>query len=346
MKILVVAPSWVGDLVMAQTLFITIKKQDPEAIIHVLAPKWCLDLLKRMPEVDRGILMPLGHGQFNLKARYVLGKSFALVGYDRAYVLPNSWKSALIPYFAKIPDRRGWQGECRWGLLNYRRKNREDFPRLTGRYCALSYGTDKVKVQKDLPFMPDPKLTVKALDPIGCNEKFGIRLQSYPLGICPGAEFGPAKKWPTEYYAEIIKHFLDNFPGREVWAFGSNKDRETALEIQQKLSPEYRDYLKILCGKTTLEEAVDLLSVCTLVVTNDSGLMHVAAATGTKVVALYGSTSTKYTPPGGDNNLLIESEEECHPCFKRECRLGTFQCMKNLLPALVWRRIMEKWPHL
>jgi len=345
MTILVVAPSWVGDLVMAESLLITLKRLHPEAVIHVLAPAWCLDIVKRMPEAEKGILMPIGHGSFDLVGRIRLGRALSGERYDEAYILPNSWKSALIPFFAGIKRRIGWKGEIRYGLINVMRKNKQDFPRLIARYSALAWPRDKVARQEDLEFLPYPRLNTREPD-AALLGKFGIRKDRSPLGLCPGAEFGPAKKWPPEYYAALSSKYLARFPDREIWIFGSGKDRDTGEEIKGLVPEDFRERVRVLAGGTSLEEAIDLLALCALVLSNDSGLMHVSAAAGVRLAAVFGSTSAQYTPPSDDNALVIESSVSCHPCFKRVCPKGKPECLFGLNPDFVWEKIIAKWPDL
>ena len=318
MKILVIAPSWVGDL-----LLITLKKLHPEAVIHVLAPAWCLDIVRRMPEAEKGILMPIGHGSFDLRGRLRLGRELREEHYDVAYILPNSWKSALIPFFARIKIRVGWKGEMRYGLLNSMRKNKKDFPRLIARYSALAWPLDKVKKQEDLEFLSYPRLRVEPVDPAVLLNKFGIK-----EGVA------------------LAKKYLSLNPARECWIFGSGKDRETGETIRGLTGEEYQSRVRVLAGSTTLEDAIDLLAMCSLVISNDSGLMHVSAAVGVRLAAVFGSTSTVYTPPSQDDALLIESDMSCHPCFKRVCPRGNPECLTSLLPDLVWDRLIKKWPDL
>ncbi|MBQ3775350.1 MAG: lipopolysaccharide heptosyltransferase II [Ruminobacter sp.] len=343
MRILVIAPSWIGDLVMSQCLYMELKKIYPDSIIDVMAPKWCLDVLKRMPEVSNAILMPIGHGVFNLKERYRLGKELKANHYDQAYILPNSFKSALIPLFAGIPYRRGWIGESRYFILTDYRRNKKDFPKLISRYTSLAHSNTEIKSEKDLKEIPTPKLTVHESDTSTASSKFSINIQADVLGICPGAEFGPTKKWPPEYYAIITDKYLSSDSGREVWIFGSNKDVETAEKLKKSVSPDYQKRVHILAGRTTIEEAIDLLAACKFVICNDSGLMHISAAVGVRVIAIFGSTSTLYTPPTTTNALLVESTEPCHPCFKRQCRYGTTDCLKKLTAEMVWNKICSKW---
>ena len=345
MKILVIAPSWIGDLVMSQCLYKELKKLYLNAEIHVMAPKWCLDVLKRMPEVSKSILMPIGHGALDIKTRYTIGKKLRDEQYDQAYILPNSFKSALIPFFAKIPVRTGWLGEQRYFILTDIKKNKKDFPRRIERYTVLSHHDNEIRTSADIKDIPYPSLQTRPLNSDECMQKFKIHTKSDVMGICPGAEYGLTKKWPPEYYAETAVKFLKKNSQREVWIFGSTKDAETAECIKQNIPDELADKVLILAGKTTIEEAIDLLAGCSIVICNDSGLMHISAAVGTRLVAIFGSTSTLYTPPTTteDKALMIESTEECHPCFKKTCRFGSLSCLKKLTPDIVRQKINAKW---
>ncbi len=341
MKILVIAPSWIGDVVMSQTLYKQLQDIYANCQIYVLAPKWCIDVLSRMPEVYQTITMPIGHGEFNLKKRYQIGKGLKAYNFDKAYILPNSWKSALIPLFAKIPDRYGFKGESRYLVINHLRTNKQDFPLLVERYCSLAFEINKVKKAQDLPKIAIPSLITHALSK---EELTAFNITSTKLlGICPGAEYGPAKKWPPKYYAKVIDEFLTDFPDGQALIFGSQKDLTTANEILAHLSDTAKKNTIVLTGKTSLTQAIDLLSLCAMVICNDSGLMHIAAAVNCKVVAIFGSTSTNYTPPQTSKAIIIESNEPCHPCFKRECKLNTYQCLTNLKPQDVITKIKDTW---
>ncbi len=344
MKILVIAPSWIGDLVMSQCLYKQLKQNDPNCEIHVLAPKWCLPILERMPEVSKRILMPIGHGEFNFSGRKSLAKTLRPENYDQAYILPNSWKSALIPFLAKIPHRYGWKGEMRYVLINHMRKNKADFPLLIERYVALACN-ENIHSAKDLAPIAKPALTVKHLSALEIA-KFHIRSTEKPLGLCPGAEYGITKKWPPIAYATVATHYLKEHSTSEVWIFGSNKDADTAQEIINDIPDTFHNRIRMLTGSTTLTEAVDLLAMCNLVICNDSGLMHITAAVKTRLVAIFGSTSTKYTPPLAEDALIVESDEPCHPCFKKQCQYGTLACLTKITPKDVIAKITAKWSTL
>lgn len=337
-KILVIGPSWVGDMVMSQPLYTTLKQQTPEAVIDVIAPAWCKPILERMPEVNQALEMPFGHGEFNFSGRRQLGKELREVNYTHAFVLPNSAKSALIPFFANIPVRTGWKGEMRYGLLNDLRPNKDDFQFMVERYVALAHPKSEMNNSASLgglSNLPKPKLLIDSSVQQTTLEKFGLTLEQPVLGLCPGAEFGPAKQWPTEHYAAVASAMIDS--GHQVWLFGSGKDEATTNEIRNKLSNEQKVHCHNLAGKTSLIEAVDLLAACKSVVSNDSGLMHVAAAVGCHVVGVYGSTSPEYTPPLAERVDIVSTDIECRPCFKRECPLGHLKCLKELTPENVIR---------
>ncbi|EHZ2655121.1 lipopolysaccharide heptosyltransferase II [Vibrio vulnificus] len=335
-KILIIGPSWVGDMVMSQSLYTTLKQQHPDALIDVIAPGWCKPILERMPEVHRAIEMPLGHGEFNLLGRREIGKSLREFAYDHAYVLPNSAKSALIPWFANIPKRTGWRGEMRYGLLNDLRPNKKAFQYMVERYVALAHPRAEMVGSASLgglETLPHPKLLIDTNAQQQTLAKFELSTESKVIGLCPGAEFGPAKKWPERHYAEVA-HAMSQ-QGHQVWLFGSQKDRDTCNGIKNRVPAEFHPQIQVLAGQTSLIEAVDLLAACHTVVSNDSGLMHVAAAVGCHVVAVYGSTSPKYTPPLAEKVEIVHTDIECRPCFKRECQYQHLKCLSELTPKHV-----------
>ena len=330
-KILIIGPSWVGDMVMSQSLYITLKKQYPNAIIDVLAPVWCKPILERMPEINKAIEMPISHGDFGLLARCKIGKILRNENYDHAFVLPKSAKSALIPWFANIPTRTGWKGEMRFGLLNDLRSNMKSFQYMVERYVALAYPKKRMINSNSLgglETLPRPKLSIDEASQLNALVKFSLTTNRQAIGLCPGAEFGPAKKWPEEHYAEVANYVASQ--DKQIWLFGSQKDVDTCEKIKSLVDSELQQYIHVLAGKTSLIEAVDLLAACNTVISNDSGLMHVAASVGCHVIGVYGSTSPKYTPPLAAKVDIVSIELECRPCFKRECPLGHMNCLKNL----------------
>ncbi|MRI31614.1 lipopolysaccharide heptosyltransferase II [Endozoicomonas sp. OPT23] len=330
MKYLIVGPSWVGDMVMAQTLFIAIKQQNPDAVIDVLAPGWSRPIIDRIPEVRQGIDMPVGHGKLDLGIRRQIARNLKAEGYDQAILLPNSLKSALVPFLAGIPVRTGWRGEMRYGLLNdLRVLDKEKYPLMVERFIALAY-PDGSELPEPLPA---PALEVDEALVSSVLKKYSLSTEAPVLALCPGAEFGPSKQWPAGYYGEVARTMAEK--GWQVWLFGSEKDRPVTSEIQAFLPDQLQQQCFNLAGQTSLADAVDLLSRASSVVSNDSGLMHIAAALSRPLVAVYGSTTAAHTPPMNKNSETLWLGLECSPCFERQCPLGHMDCMNKLGPHMV-----------
>lgn len=319
-------------MVMAQSLFMRLKAMSPSAAIDVLAPAWSEPLLERMPQVRRSIVMPLGHGEFKLRRRLAIGHS--LRGqYDHAIVLPNSWKSALVPAWARIPRRSGYRGELRYGLLNdVRVLDSNLMPMTVQRYVALANPDNAVV----LPEVEVPQLLVHPEGAEAALERLELPQPDAPLLVlCPGAEYGSAKRWPAEHYAAVAKDWLKR--GGMVWLFGSGKDKGATAEIMAHTGGACTD----LAGRTTLGEAIDLMSLAEAVVSNDSGLMHVAAALGLNLVAVYGSSDPGFTPPLSERAKVLSLNVACSPCFKRECPYGHLDCLRLLAPNMVLEELRK-----
>jgi heptosyltransferase-2 len=329
-RCLIVGPSWVGDMVMAQSLFIALKQRFPELQIDVLAPAWSKPILAAMPQVRAAIEMPLQHGELALMQRFRLGDSLQANAYDWAIVLPRSLKAALVPFWARIPLRTGYKGEMRYGLLNdIRPLDKSVLTMTVQRFVALG-------LPKDTQLPPEiesPHLVVTDEQRESVRQKFlkgrGV-IRFSLLALCPGAEYGGAKRWPAEYFAEVARHHVSQ--GGQVVLLGSGKDAPVTAQIANAVdSPACLD----LAGKTSLQEVLALLASAAQVVSNDSGLMHVAAAVGAPVIALYGSSDPTYTPPLSDHAQILSLGLECSPCFKRECPLGHLNCLKQITPEQV-----------
>ena len=325
MKILVVGPSWVGDMCMAQSLFKLLKQSHPQADIDVLAPAWSQALLDRMPEVNTSIILPFGHGEFEFLARVRFGRSLRKAAYDWAIVLPNSWKSAVVPWAAGIKKRTGWLGEGRYGLLNdWQKLEKASYPLMIQRFAAVVDFKKGVLAKNDIPI---PQLEPDVEQQKNLLTSLKLNLEKPVLILCPGAEYGATKIWPANYYAEVAQHYLDQ--QWQVWLLGSPNDETTAQAIEQMLTPA-ADF-KNLVGQTKLGDAVDLLACAQSVVANDSGLMHIAAALGQRTLAIYGSTSPAFTPPLGDAVDILQVENlYCRPCFKRECAEKHLRCLRDI----------------
>ncbi|WP_430010023.1 lipopolysaccharide heptosyltransferase II [Methylophaga lonarensis] len=331
-KILIIGPSWVGDMVMAQSLFMALRQNNPDVQIDVLAPDWSRPLLERMPEVHQAISMPVTHGMFAWQQRKAIGLSLRDKNYDQAIILPNSWKSALIPWFAKIPVRTGWLGEMRYGLLNDPRKlDKHALPMMVQRFVALAQPAADARTP---PAYQKPHMiaarSATTIDPPRIEHQ-------QRLILCPGAEFGPAKQWPAAHYADLAVDFIEM--GWQVLIMGSKADASTGDEICAHVDPALRSSLINLCGRTQLAEAIDLIDTADVVVSNDSGLMHIAAALQKPLIAIYGPTSTAFTPPLSELAQIVQLPIECSPCFKRECPLGHHKCMKDIQAETITAKI-------
>ncbi len=333
-RYLIVGPSWIGDMVMAQSLFITLKQQYPDCLIDVLAPEWSLPILKRMSEVNEGLSVDVGHGEFSFFKRRKLGLSLKSKQYTHAIIIPRSWKSALIPFFAGIPVRTGYKGEMRYGLLNdIRILNKAVLKQTVQRYVAHAY-PNSTPTAPEIPF---PKLQVDSNNQAQLLDKLGLKLEKPVVCMMPGAEYGPAKQWPIEYYAKLAASLVDN--GWQVWILGSDKD----VIIGDKIADTGHGHIYNLCGKTQLVDTVDLLACAKSVVSNDSGLMHVAAAVGVEVNVIYGSSTPEYTPPltSEDKKNIFYLGLDCSPCFKRICPLGHTNCLNDIKYEEIYRYITD-----
>ena len=333
-RVLIVAPNWIGDTLLAQPLFARLHAARPGLALHAVAPSWTAPVLARMPEIEDVIETPLAHGRLQLGARLRLAGVLRANRYDEAIVLPNSWKSALPPFLAGIPRRVGFVGEARYGLLNvHYRLDEAAVPLMAERYALLAAAPGEPPPR---PLAP-PRLEVDEANLAIAIARFGLDRSRPVAAFCPGAEFGPAKRWPARHFAALARALAAR--GRRVWLIGSPGDRAIGDEIAKLANGAAIN----LCGRTDLAAAIDLLSIAEVVVSNDSGLMHVAAALGRPLVALYGSSSPAHTPPLAPARL-VSLGIECSPCFQRECPLGHFKCMNDLAPERVLAEIREVDP--
>ena len=331
--VLIIAPYWVGDMVMAQSLFKVLKAQDSERAIDVLAPGWTRVLLERMPEVREAIDMPLGHGELKLLTRRRLGIGLRAGHYQQVIVLPNSLKSALVPYWARIPLRTGYVGEMRQWLLNdCRRLDKQHLVMTVQRFVALALA-DGANLPDPLPA---PALVTDHENGHAALQRLDLDPDKKPvLALCPGAEFGAAKKWPEAYYAAVAQEWLSQ--GWQVWLFGSVNDESVCDSINAQAHGRCEN----LAGRTRLEDAIDLLAMASFVVSNDSGLMHIAAALQRPMVAVYGSSDPGFTPPLSETATVERLGLDCSPCFQRECPLGHLNCLNELQPARILAAMEE-----
>lgn len=330
--ILIVGPAWVGDMVMAQGLFRFLREQEPDRELGVVAPAWSEPLLARMPEVHHRHLLSAGHGELVLHARWQLARSLRRNGYGRAIVLPRTYKSALVPFFAGIPQRTGLVGEQRWGLLtDLRRFGEQGRRRVFERFISLALPAG-APLPEDCP---RPALQASAEGANAAVRALRLAGGGGPvLALCPGAAFGESKRWPVGHFAELARRRARE--GWRVWLLGSKNDRPTTRAIRDIVPAAVE-----LGGRTSLEQAIDLLSLADAVVSNDSGLMHVAAALDRPLVALYGSSDPNITPPLSPHARALWLNLECSPCFQRTCPLGHTDCLQKLSPDRVDQALRE-----
>jgi heptosyltransferase-2 len=326
-RLLVVAPNWLGDSLMAQPLLSRFKAKAARIDIDVLAVPAVAPVFRRMAEVEQVIEADFRHGRFGLAERWRLGRQLA-GRYSQAIILPNSWKSALVPFFASIDLRIGYVGESRYGLLNLLHRNskknavREPMARF---YAQLSEAPGKSLGDE----LTQPRLQSDPLRSIAAKVSLGLKPVERLVALCPGAEYGPAKRWPAEYFANVASKL--KAMGAMPIVLGTQADVPTGLTIEQLSHGAALN----LCGRTTLDQAMDLIAGSTAVITNDSGLMHVAAALDVPQLALFGSSSPEHTPPLSDQARVIYLAVDCSPCYQRVCPLGHFKCMRELTPELV-----------
>ena len=286
--------------------------------LTVGALPWVAPLYRAMPQVAEVIEFPFAHGGLQFTARRSIAKRIE-GQFDTAYVLPNSLKSALLPFLASIPKRIGYLGEARIGLLTHRLKNPKNKPPMVAFYSALSGETGLAADR--------PQLQVAEADINGTLAELGLQRGAYSV-FAPGSEYGPAKRWPAAHYAALANQ-LDG----QVLLLGSGKEADLCAEIAAK-APNCRN----LAGKTTLDQAIRVQAASKLIVSNDSGLMHVAAALGVPQVAIFGSSSPLHTPPLSEKAVVLwlktdpayQPPLDCAPCFERECPLGHTRCLNDI----------------
>lgn len=330
-KILVVGLAWVGDVVMSQTLFKQLYQQyNGQVIIDVLANEWAGSILSRMKEVNKIIIHPFKHGRLEMGKRIKFAIKLRIENYDQVFVLPFSLKSAIIPYFAKIKKRTGFIGELRYGLINNIYKlDKNKLPMMIDRFCALANNGEKpAKISW-------PELIIDKNNQLNLIKKFNFNSTAKIIAFCPAAEYGPAKRWPPENYAILANLLIEK--GYKIVILGSSKDEAIGSTIVGLINKQ--EQAIDMCGKTTLTDTIDILALAQYVVTNDSGLMHIAAAVGSRVIAIYGSSSPKYTPPLSDKAQIVRVQLDCSPCFQRTCKFGHYNCLKFITPEVIVSKI-------
>lgn len=347
-RILVVSPNWIGDAVMAQPLLHLLKTRAdvPDTAIDVLSPPTVAAVWRAVPEVANVIEAPLRSGALEWGRRRALATQLRTTGYAEAFILPNSLKSSLIPWLAGIPRRIGYKGEMRYGLLNVMHHDTDVMPRpMVSFYAALAAAP-----RKDAPgktALPRPRMIVADAYRNDVLKKFtisGIDCASSIVAFAPGAEFGNAKRWPASHFAGLAQLVLSEHPAATILLLGSPKDKTICEEVLALVphasSAPSRRKLRNLAGSTSLDEAIALTAAATVVISNDSGLLHVASALNRPVLALYGPTDPDHAPPSSDLSESIYLHLPCMPCRQRECPLGHHDCMRKISPGSVWKLLL------
>jgi heptosyltransferase II len=328
-RILVIAPNWIGDAVMSQPLLAVIKASYPNAAIDVLATPWVAPVYRACSEVAELIESDLRHGQLQWGVRRTLAAQIKKCDYASCYVLPNSFKSALIPWLAKIPVRIGYQGELRRFLLTETKANSPKTQRIpmVEHYANLC-------TPDTLTRLPHLSPTASELEAARTRlQVAGIQTDSFVV-LCPGAEYGPSKRWPAAHFAALAQSVLKEKPNASVVLLGSSSDRAIGDAIVSGAASQGRIFN--WCGTPSLDEAIAIISLCSKVVSNDSGLMHIAAALQVPQVAIFGSSDPNHTPPNSAKAIIISLHLPCSPCHQRECPLGHLNCLNQISPERVF----------
>jgi heptosyltransferase-2 len=329
-RTLIISPNWIGDAVMAQPLLRLLHEKHPERAIDVLAPPSVAPVWRQMREVDSVIETPFRHGALQLKQRWKLARALRRRSYCEAYVLPNTLKFALLPWMAGIPRRIGYKGESRYGLINVMHFDDAAAPRpMVAFYAALA----QPPAASPAAGLPRPELTMRAEQISAVCARVGLELDRPLIVFAPGAEFGAAKRWPAGHFAELAETVLKAVPHAQVALLGSPNERDVCTEIAARVK---HGGVFNLAGATALTEAFALIAGADAVVSNDSGLLHVASALNRPVIALYGPTDPDHAPPFSDQARALSLRLACAPCRQRECPLGHQDCMVKLGPDMVW----------
>ena len=339
-RILIIAPNWIGDAVMSQPLLAALKNQFPESQIDVLAATWVAPIYRACLEVSNVIEAPLEHRKLQWALRKALAKTLKENQYQACLVLPNSLKSALIPWLAGIPIRIGYQGEMRFGFINQTLPNPSKVkrPPMTEHYLALCQLLDPKK-KFDTSTSQNPSLNILDF----AKQAIEVKLSKAAINkdqlfvLCPGAEYGPTKRWPAKHFVLLSKMLLDADPNNQIILLGSKGDYPLGEKIQYQLEDDSR--IQNWCGDTSLDEAIALIGLCHAMVSNDSGLMHIGAALKKPQIAIFGSSDPHHTPPLSDKAQILWLNLPCSPCHKRECPLGTLQCLQDISPQIVFDSI-------
>ncbi|MGI4848336.1 MAG: lipopolysaccharide heptosyltransferase II [Janthinobacterium lividum] len=316
---------------MAQPLLQLLRAQHPDWPIDVLAPAWVAPVWRAMAQVDSVLEAPFRHGALQLRERWRYARLLRKRDYAAAYVLPNTLKFALIPWLAGIARRIGYLGEQRHILLNVIHHDSGAQKRAMVPFYAALALPPAAAAPADLP-RPALRVTTAQVD--GVLEALQLTRARPLVVFAPGAEFGSAKRWPATHFAALADLVQAWHPGTQVVLLGSGKDQPVCEDIVA-LAPAVRN----LAGSTSLAQAIALIGAAAAMVSNDSGLLHIASALNRPIVALYGPTSPEHAPPFSDLAVSLSLRLDCSPCRQRECPLGHHHCMEHMTAATVWQSL-------
>ncbi|MFL6671659.1 MAG: lipopolysaccharide heptosyltransferase II [Massilia sp.] len=333
-RTLVISPNWIGDAVMAQPLLALLKQQHPERAIDVLAPPAVAPVWRAVLEADCVLETPFRHRALQLRERWNYAQVLRERGYADAYVLPNTLKYALIPWLAGIRRRVGYKGEMRYGLVNVMHHDDQPPRPMVPFYAALAHDPGQPLAAS----IPRPRLFVPGEEIAAAGERHGVAAARSLVVFAPGAEFGTAKRWPPRHFGALAQAIVEADPQAQVALLGSPKDRAACDEVVAQAGSAASNLLN-LAGATRLDEAVALIARAAAVVSNDSGLLHIASGLDRPVVALYGPTDPAHAPPFSSIARSISLRLECSPCRQRECPLGHHNCMEQMDAGMVWREL-------
>jgi heptosyltransferase-2 len=333
--ILVVPYMWIGDFVRCHSVVKLLKARFPDRPVDVLSTTLCAPLTDYMPGLRQAVVVDLPRSRIALKHQLALARRLAQENYGSVLVMPRTWKSALAPFMARIPERTGFVGELRFVLLNDIRRGEKKLPRMVDRCAALALPSAAALPSE----WPLPELKVARAEIETWRRRLGLNFDSRPVVVLAPGAVGPSKRWRASDYAALARRLIaEDFA---VWVVGGPEEKSLAAAIIGETGA--RD----LTGHD-LRNAILALAAASVAVSNDSGLLHVAAALGTPAIGIFGPTSPWHWAPLNPLAETIESktEVECRPCHKPVCRFGHHRCMVEIPPEQVLAAVRQAFPPL
>jgi len=342
-RILIIAPQWIGDAVMSLPLLNLIQQNFANSTIDVLCTPWVAPIYRANPDTTNVIESDFQHGSLQLGLRRATAQKIRAMNYQIAFVLPNSFKSALIPWLTRIPKRVGYRGELRYGLINHVLPN----PSRQARTPMVEHYANLLNAIQDTPIhlknLPAPQLRVCAQSAREADQQLALFANQPFYIFAPGAEYGPAKRWPTGYFAQLAQQILENDPNSHIVILGSQNDHALGHEIQVQNNDANR--VHNWCGQISLDQSIAVIAKSKCLISNDSGLMHIGAALSVSQVAIFGSSNPKHTPPLSAKAQVVWLGLSCSPCYERNCPLGHLNCLNDIKPERIYAMLSHSSPH-